>query len=324
VPLLTDRASIDALEVEIPLPADYNPQGMRSEGFMQRSPVLVALLLAAAPAMAPEPQAAGKPQTFPLWADKAPLARNEKDIPTITVHLPPPEKATGAAVVICPGGGYGALMESYEGHDVAAWLNRSGVAGIVLKYRVRCLHPAPLLDAQRALRTVRARAAEWKLDPGKVGIMGFSAGGHLASTAGTHFDAGDPKASDPVEKAGCRPDFMVLVYPVITMGPKSHGGSRANLLGPNPAPDLVDLLSNEKQVTDRTPPTFLVHSKTDALVSVENSAMFHEALKAHKVPAEFLELPEGAHGLGCGKGDLWAAWQDRCLQWMKSRGLARP
>jgi acetyl esterase/lipase len=290
---------------------------------MLKMQALAVLLATSVTIPAAGSQETGKPPALPLWADKAPLARNEKDVPTITVHLPPADRATGAAVVICPGGGYGALMESYEGHDVAAWLNRSGVAGIVLKYRVRCLHPAPLLDAQRAIRTVRARAAEWKIDPAKVGIMGFSAGGHLASTAGTHFDAGDPKASDPVEKAGCRPDFMILVYPVITMGPKSHGGSRTNLLGPNPAPELIDLLSNEKQVTDRTPPTFLVHSKTDTLVPVDNSALFFEALKARDIPAEFLELPEGAHGLGCGKGPLWAAWQDRCLRWMRSRGLAR-
>jgi acetyl esterase/lipase len=285
---------------------------------------LLVLLLAASPAPAAETPAPGKPATLPLWAEKVPLARSDKDNPTITVHLAPAAKATGAAVVICPGGGYGALMESYEGHDVAAWLNQSGVAGVVLKYRVRTLHPAPLLDAQRAIRTVRARAVEWKLDPRRIGIMGFSAGGHLASTAGTHFDAGDPKAADPVDRLGCRPDFMVLVYPVITMGPKSHGGSRANLLGPNPTPDLVDLLSNEKQVTEKTPPAFLAHSKTDQLVPVENSAMFYEALKAHQVPAEFLELPEGAHGLGCGKGPQWEAWQAKCLPWLTARGIARP
>jgi len=285
---------------------------------------MTALFLVASCASAGQESGSAKPQPLPLWTDKVPLARSEKDNPTITVHLPPTGKATGAAVVICPGGGYGALMESYEGHDIAAWLNRSGVAGIVLKYRVRCLHPAPLLDAQRALRTVRTRAAEWKIDPAKIGIMGFSAGGHLASTAGTHFDAGDPKAADPVDRAGCRPDFMVLVYPVISMDLKTHRGSRTNLLGPNPSQELIDLLSNEKQVTEKTPPTFLVHSKTDTLVPVENSAMFHEALKAHKVPAEFLELPTGAHGLGCGKGELWAAWQEKCLQWLAARGLAKP
>jgi len=234
---------------------------------------LLAMLLVAPTAWAAEAPAPGKPATLPLWAEKVPLARNNKDNPTLTVHLAPAAKATGAAVVICPGGGYGALMESYEGHDVAAWLNQAGVAGVVLKYRVQCLHPGPLLDAHRALRIVRARAAEWRLDPQRVGIMGFSAGGHLASTAGTHFDAGDPKAADPVDRLSCRPDFMVLVYPVITMGPKSHGGSRVNLLGSNPAPDLVELLSNEKQVTEKTPPTFLVHAKTDSLVPVENSAM---------------------------------------------------
>jgi len=285
---------------------------------------LAVLILAMSCASAGQEAAPGKPQPLPLWADKVPLARDEKDNPTITVHLPPAAKATGAAVVICPGGGYGVLMESYEGHDIAAWLNRAGVAGVVLKYRVRRLHPAPLLDAQRALRTVRTRAAEWKIDPSKIGIMGFSAGGHLASTAGTHFDGGDPKAADPVEKASSRPDFMLLVYPVISMGPKTHRGSRTNLMGPNPPQELIDLLSNEKQVTEKTPPTFLVHSKTDTAVPVENSAMFYEALKANKVPAEFLELPTGAHGLGCGKGELWAAWQEKCLLWLAGRGLAKP
>jgi acetyl esterase/lipase len=215
-------------------------------------------------------------------------------------------------------------MMSYEGHDVAAWLNRAGVAGVVVKYRVRTRHPAPLLDAQRAIRTVRARAGAWKLDPKRIGIMGFSAGGHLASTAGTHFDAGDPKATDSVEQVSCRPDFLVLVYPVISMGPKSHGGSRKNLLGADPSPELVELLSNEKQVTKETPPTFLVHAKTDRVVSVENSAMFHAALKAKGVPSEFLELPAGAHGLGCGKGPHWEAWQAACLKWMTAQGLARP
>jgi len=285
---------------------------------------LLAMLAAATAARAADGPAPGTPATIPLWEREVPLARSEQDHPTITVHLAPPEKATGAAAVICPGGGYGALMMGYEGHDVAAWLTRAGVAGVVLKYRVKALHPAPLLDAQRAIRTVRARAADWRLDPNRIGILGFSAGGHLASTAGTHFDAGDPKAADPVDRVGCRPDFLVLVYPVITLGAKSHGGSRANLLGPNPAPDLVELLSNEKQVTAQTPPTFLAHAKTDRLVPVENSAMFHAALQANGVPSEFLELPEGAHGLGCGKGPQWEAWQAACLRWLAARGIARP
>ena len=258
--------------------------------------------------------------TMVLWPDGAPGAKGTQpaDKPAITVHLPAPEKANGAAVVICPGGGYGALMMSYEGHDIATWLNEQGVAGIVLQYRIHPYqHPAPLTDAQRALRTVRAHAAEWKIDPKRIGIMGFSAGGHVASTLGTHYDAGNPKSDDPIERVDCRPDFMVLIYPVITMGPKTHSGSRQNLLGKDPSPELVDLLSNEKQVTAKTPPAFLAHSKLDRVVPVEDSQLFYDALKAHSVAAEFLELPTGDHGLGCGKGAEWTQWQTRCLEWLK-------
>jgi acetyl esterase/lipase len=259
-----------------------------------------------------------------LWPDGAPGAKGSApmDKPSITVHLAPPEKANGAAVVICPGGGYGALMMSYEGHDVAKWLNEQGVAGIVLQYRIAFYqHPAPLDDAKRAMRMVRAHAADWKIDPKRIGVMGFSAGGHLASTIGTHFDAGNPNAADPIERVDCRPDFLVLVYPVITMDLKTHGGSRERLLGRNPSAEDIKLLSNEKQVTDKTPPAFLVHSKLDKVVPVDNSRMFFEALKAHNIPAEFLEMPTGDHGLGCGKGELWTEWQEKCLAWMKNRGI---
>ena len=259
-----------------------------------------------------------------LWTDGAPGATGSepKDKPAITVHLAPADKANGAAVVICPGGGYGALMMSYEGHDIAKWLNEQGVAGIVLKYRIAPYkHPAPLLDVQRALRTVRTNAAEWKLDPQRIGVMGFSAGGHVASTVSTHFDAGKADATDPIEKQSCRPNFSILVYPVISMGPKSHGGSRSNLLGPKPTPELIALLSNELQVTKETPPTFLVHSTGDKAVTWENSQMFADACKAQGVPAEFLKLTQGDHGLGCGKGELWAQWQTACVEWMKGLKL---
>jgi acetyl esterase/lipase len=269
--------------------------------------------------------AAAEPKPELLWAGGAPGAKGEADAdkPSITVHLPSAGKANGTAVVICPGGGYGALMMSYEGHDIAKWLNRYGIAGIVLKYRISPYrHPAPLQDAQRAVRSVRARAKEWNLDSARIGVMGFSAGGHLASTVGTHFDAGNPNATDPIERVGCRPDFLVLIYPVITMGEKGNVGTRENLLGRNPPAADIELLSNEKQVTERTPPTFLAHAKTDSVVPIENSALFAAALKAHNVPAEFLELPTGAHGLGCGKGPEWMAWQAKCLEWLKARGLA--
>lgn len=280
---------------------------------------LVLLILASA-SMAAEPNAEL------LWPGGAPLldAKKPATAPTITVHMPPAGKANGSAVVICPGGGYGSLMMSYEGHDVARWLNQYGFVGVVLKYRVKPYrHPAAMLDGQRAMRLVRSKARQLKIDPNSIGIMGFSAGGHLASTVGTHFDAGDPNATDPIDRVSCRPDFMVLIYPVISMGPKSHAGSRRNLLGPKPSAKLIDLLSNEKQVTKQTPPTFLAHAKTDQAVPVANSAMFYKALQACGVPAEFFELPTGAHGLGCGKGAEWLAWQAKCLAWFKTRGLVK-
>jgi len=196
-------------------------------------------------------------------------------------------------------------------------LNQHGIAGIVLEYRLphgRAF--VPLLDAQRAIRTVRFNANAWGIDPGQIGILGFSAGGHLASTAGTHFDGGDPQAADPIDRVSCRPDFAVLVYPVVTLGAKGHGGTRSNLLGNNPKPEMVDLFSNEKQVTDKTPPMFLAHAKDDTLVPPENSRMLYEALKAHKVPAEYLELPSGGHGLNGYQGPMWDAWQAKSLEWL--------
>jgi len=256
---------------------------------------------------------AADPPTESLWPDSE---------STITVHLPPPDKANGTAVVICPGGGYGALMMSYEGHDVARWLNRYGVAGIVLKYRIRPhQHPAPMQDGQRAMRVVRARAADWGIATNRIGMMGFSAGGHLASTVGTHFDGGNPNAEDPVERVSCRPDLLVLVYPVISVGEKGHVGCRNNLLGRAPKAEEMAFLANEQHVTPKTPPAFLAHAKTDKVVPVEHSAMFHAALKRHGVASEFFELPTGRHGLGCGKGKEWAAWQERCLAWLRARGL---
>ena len=280
---------------------------------------LFLLALLAGPASRP-----AEPAPIPLWPEDAPGASGTApaDIPTLTVHPAPAARANGTAVVICPGGGYGGLMMSYEGHDIARWLNARGVTGIVLKYRVAPYrHPAPLLDGQRAVRLARAHAAEWRIKPDRIGLMGFSAGGHLASTVGTHFDDGTPAAADPVDRFGCRPDFLVLVYPVISLGASGHGGSRNNLLGANAPADLVTLLSNELQVTERTPPTFLAHSVTDRVVSVENSRLFASALRGKHVPVELLELPAGDHGLGVGKGELWASWQTACLHWMSDRGL---
>jgi acetyl esterase/lipase len=255
----------------------------------------------------------------PLWADRAPVGDGTFQAAGgfITVHRPEPRKANGAAVVICPGGGYGGLVVGAEGHGIAQWLLARGVAGIVLEYRLPHGKPfVPLLDAQRAIRTVRANARQWNIDPRRIGIMGFSAGGHLASTAATHFDGGDPGAADPIDRVSCRPDFAVLVYPVITMSEKTHGGSRVNLLGRDPPAKLIELFSSEKQVTDATPPTFLAHAKDDKAVSPENSRMFCAALKAHHVAAEYLELPSGGHGLNGYKGPMWDAWQAKSLEWL--------
>ena len=260
-----------------------------------------------------------------LWDGNAPQGDGtfEAADAVITVHRP--AKASGAAVVICPGGGYGGLVTGGEGHGIAAWLNKHGVAGVVLEYRLPKGRPfVPLLDAQRAIRTVRANAAAWGVDPAKVGIIGFSAGGHLASTAGTHFDAGDPAAADVVGKQSNRPDFVVLVYPVVSMGPKGHAGSRTNLLGKQPDEKLVALFSNETQVTAKTPPTFLAHPKDDTVVVPDNSRMLYDALRAAKVPAEYLELPSGGHGLNGYKGPMWDAWQARSLAWLAEQKFLPP
>lgn len=267
------------------------------------------------------------PLRVSIWPGEAPLGggKSEKSEVPITVHLPPDNLANGAALVICPGGGYGGKVVEGEGHGIARWLNSNGIAGIVLEYRLPAgNYHRPMLDAQRALRLVRARASEWKLDPHRIGIIGFSAGGHLASTAGTHFDAGDATAADPVERVSCRPDFMVLVYPVITMGEKTHGGSRNNLLGPKPTTALKELFSNEKQVTAQTPPTFLTHARTDAVVPVSHSQMFHEALKDNGVASELQEFPKGNHGYNGYKGEEWDAWQKRSLEWLGERGFLKP
>jgi acetyl esterase/lipase len=257
------------------------------------------------------------PEKLKLWNGRAPVGdgKFEQGDARITVHKP--EKPCGTAMVICPGGGYGGLVTGPEGHGIAGWLNRHGITGIVLEYRLPAGRPhVPLLDAQRAIRTVRTNAKGWRIDPARIGIIGFSAGGHLASTAGTHFDDGDPRADDPIDRTGCRPDFMILIYPVITMGEKTHGGSRNNLLGKNPDARLVELFSNEKQVTPKTPPTFLAHARDDRVVVPDHSKAFHEALQKHKVPARYLELPSGGHGLNGYKGPMWDAWQEQSLAWL--------
>ena len=272
--------------------------------------------------------AAPNPEKLNLWAKQAPVGDGSfeaVDTP-ITVHLPAPAKANGAAVVLCAGGGYGGLVIDAEGHNVAKWLNEHGIAGIVLQYRLpKGISAIPLLDTQRALRTVRANAKKWNINPDCVGIMGFSAGGHLAATAGTLFDAGDPKAADPIDRLSCRPDFVILVYPVITMGDKQiHGGEKGtkeNLMGRNPKPELVERFSAEKQVTDKTPPMFITHSVHDTCVSVENSRMMVQALKAKKVPVEYMELTTGEHTLNALWGALWDSIRAKMLVWLEEQKM---
>jgi acetyl esterase/lipase len=257
-----------------------------------------------------------------LWANRAPIGGSEfQDADaTITVHRA--AKPNGAALIICPGGGYGGLVTGAEGHGIAKWLNGHGITGVVLEYRLpKGKAFVPLLDAQRAIRTVRSRATQWSIDPKRIGIIGFSAGGHLASTAGTHFDAGNPKATDSIEQVSCRPDFMILVYPVISMGEKGHAGSRNNLLGKDATSELIGQFSNEKQVTRETPPAFLAHAVDDKAVLPEHSRMFYEALKANGVEAKYLELPSGGHGLNGYKGPMWDAWQVQSIEWLAAQKL---
>lgn len=267
---------------------------------------------------------------LPLWPDGAPgaLGTSETDIPTLTAFLPSPEKATGAAIVICPGGGYGGLAP-HEGAGYAEWLAENGVAGIVLKYRLGSKgyrHPAMLNDAARAVRLTRAKASEWKIDGKRVGIMGSSAGGHLASTLLTHFDAGTADSADPVERFSSRPDLGILCYAVITMGEFTHGGSKKNLLGAEPDSALVELLSNEKQVTKETPPTFLWHTWEDTGVKIENSTQFAAALRSHGVPFELHIFQKGGHGMGLGggrNGGPLHPWAGVCLYWLRQQNFVK-
>jgi acetyl esterase/lipase len=266
-------------------------------------------------------------QVVVLWPEGAPgaIGTQDQDKPTLTVCRPPAGKANGSAVVICPGGGYGFLALGHEGKDIAEWLNSQDVTAFILKYRIapRYHHPAPLQDAQRALRTVRSRAREWQVDPQRIGIWGFSAGGHLASTAGTHFDEGQPDSKDPIERMSSRPNFLILCYPVITLkSPYGHMGSRVNLIGKNPPEDLVNDLCNDRQVTGKTPPTFLFHTDADTGVPPENSVLFYLALKKHGVPAEMHIYEKGPHGVGLAPKDaVLTTWKERLADWLKGRGL---
>jgi acetyl esterase/lipase len=261
---------------------------------------------------------------LPLWPEGVPgaLGTQDKDIPTITPYLPESARASGAAIVVCPGGGYGGLAP-HEGKDYANWLNERGMAAFVLKYRLGSngyRHPRMLEDVSRAIRYVRAKAAGWHIDSKRVGVMGSSAGGHLASTVVTHFDTGKPDATDPIERQSSRPDIGILCYPVITMGEFTHQGSKNNLLGKEPAADLVKLLSNELQVTRETPPCFIWHTFEDSAVPVENALMFAAALRKNKVPFDLHIYQLGRHGLGLANGHPWTI---ELANWLKLQGFAK-
>lgn len=246
--------------------------------------------------------------------------------PDITVYLPEGKNASGDAVIICPGGGYRILAYHWEGTDIARYWVSRGVAAVVLKYRLPTsesqIEPrlSPLLDAQRAMRLVRHHAADWNINPKRIGIMGFSAGGHLASTLSTHFDYGDPDAGDPIERLSCRPDFSVLVYPVISfVGPSAHSGSRTNLIGENPGEDMMIYYSSDQQITAETPPAILIHATDDKSVPVENSILYYTALKNKGVQTALHVYPYGGHGFSLAANDPYlSGWMERCVEWLRA------
>ena len=268
-------------------------------------------------------------QVMPLWSGAAPgaLGSDDSDIPTITVFLPRTMRAATPAVVVCPGGGYQNLASNHEGRQVANYLNSLGIAAFVLKYRLgpRYHHPIELGDAQRAIRTLRSHAAEWRLDASRIGIMGFSAGGHLAMTASTWFDAGNAQAPDAVDRVSSRPDFAVLGYPVISMTAEwTHKGSARNLLGDHPDPDLARRLSGENAVTKDTPPTFIFQTDEDTTVPAENSVYYYLALRKAHVPAELHVFEKGQHGVGLANDiPSLAPWSTLLATWLRVQGVIK-
>lgn len=270
-----------------------------------------------------------------LWDGDAPgaLGQADHDVPTLTPYLPAEGKASGTAIVVCPGGGYGGLA-GHEGEGYAKWLADNGISAFVLKYRLGSKgyrHPVMLGDASRAIRLVRAKAADWKIDPKRIGIMGSSAGGHLASTAVTHFDAGKADAADAIEKQSSRPDFGILCYAVISMEDGvTHGGSKRNLLGDKPDPALVELLSNERQVTKQTPPCFVWSTGEDKAVPVRNSLQFVMALEQAGIAYDFHVYQKGQHGIGLSEGRNGVPagevhpWGKDLLFWLRQNGWTKP
>jgi acetyl esterase/lipase len=277
----------------------------------------------------PPPPILQEPQTLLLWQGGAPGAQGDedRDKPAITVYMPPNTTGPMTAVIIAPGGGYQGLAMNLEGRAPANHFNAMGVAAFVLRYRLgpRYHHPIELGDAQRAIRTVRARAGEWHIAPDRIGIMGFSAGGHLASAASTHFDAGDPGAADPIDRVSSRPDFAVLAYPVISfIEPWTHQGSKKNLLGEAPDPALSRSLSSETQVTAQTPPAFIYHTNADTAVPVENAVAYFLALRKAGVPAEMHVFKEGRHGTGLAMGDpALSEWTRLLANWLRVSGFVK-
>ncbi len=282
---------------------------------------------------------AASPKVIPLWPEGVPGAKQigpevVKDgrtfnvsEPTLTIYRPAIDRPNGTAVIIAPGGGYVRLSAEREGEQVANWLGTLGVTSFVLKYRMQEFgYPAPQQDVLRAVRYLRAHAAELHIQPGRIGVMGASAGGHVAASAGTLFDHPLGRTGAPLDAVSARPDFMILLYPVITMEPPAaHMGSRKALLGPDPSPELVTLMSLEKQVTANTPPTLLIHTQEDKSVPVENSILFYQALTRARVPAEMYLFEHGEHGMGMKAGlGTASGWPRRAEEWLRERGLLDP
>jgi len=264
-----------------------------------------------------------------LWPDGAPgaLGQDDSDKPSITIYMPSNTTGPMTAVIVAPGGSYARLSMNNEGRAPANYLNALGIAAFVLRYRLgpKYHHPIELGDAQRAIRTVRARAAEWHIAADRIGIMGFSAGGHLASSASTHFDGGKPDAADPIDRVSSRPDFAVLAYPVISfVEPWTHQGSKTNLLGEHPDAALARSLSSETQVTPATPPAFIYHTNADTVVPVENAVAYFLALRKAGVPAEMHVFRNGPHGTGLGQQDLaLAEWPRLLANWLRVTGFTK-
>ena len=277
----------------------------------------------------PSPNALQDGQTMALWQGAAPgaLGSDESDVPALTVYLPRTMSPNTPAVIVCPGGAYARLAANHEGRQVANYLNSLGIAAFVLRYRLgpRYHHPIQWGDAQRAIRTLKARASEWQLDPTRIGIMGFSAGGHLAMSASTQFDSGNARAADALERASSRPDFAILGYPVISLTePWTHQGSRTNLLGDKVDPALAKSLSGENAVTTDTPPTFILRTNADTVVPAENSVYYYLALRKAGVPAEMHIFEKGPHGVGLANDDAaLSEWSTLLANWLRIHGVIK-